>query len=30
VFAQFVAKCLSEDAMFSSVCYESLSNDLRI
>jgi LysR family transcriptional regulator for bpeEF and oprC len=30
VFAQFVAKCLAEDAMFSSVCYESLSNDLRI
>ena len=29
VFAQFVAKCLSEDTMFSSVCYESLSKDLR-
>jgi LysR family transcriptional regulator for bpeEF and oprC len=29
VFAQFVAKCLAEDSMFGSVCYESLSNDLR-
>jgi len=28
VFAQFVAKCLSEDAMFTSVCYESLSDAL--
>jgi LysR family transcriptional regulator, regulator for bpeEF and oprC len=28
VFAQFVAKCLAEDEMFSSVCYESLSKDL--
>jgi LysR family transcriptional regulator, regulator for bpeEF and oprC len=28
VFAQFVAKCLAEDSMFSSVCYESLSKDL--
>jgi DNA-binding transcriptional LysR family regulator len=28
VFAQFVAKCLAEDAMFSSVCYESLSDAL--
>jgi LysR family transcriptional regulator, regulator for bpeEF and oprC len=29
VFAQFVAKCLAEDTMFSSVCYESLSKDLQ-
>jgi|SRR5882672_174295 len=28
VFAQFVAKCLAEDTMFTSVCYESLSKDL--
>jgi len=28
VFAQFVAKCLAEDPMFSSVSYESLSKDL--
>jgi DNA-binding transcriptional LysR family regulator len=28
VFAQFVAKCLAEDTMFSAVCYESLSKDL--
>jgi LysR family transcriptional regulator for bpeEF and oprC len=28
VFAQFVAGCLAEDSMFSSVCYESPSNDL--
>jgi LysR family transcriptional regulator for bpeEF and oprC len=27
-FAQFVAKCLAEDTMFSSVSYESLSQDL--
>ena len=29
VFAQFVAQCLAEDKMFSSVCYESLSKDLQ-
>jgi len=28
VFAQFVAKCLAEDTMFTSVCYESLSKGL--
>jgi DNA-binding transcriptional LysR family regulator len=28
VFAQFVAKCLSEDTMFSSVSYESLNKEL--
>jgi LysR family transcriptional regulator for bpeEF and oprC len=28
VFAQFVAKCLAEDTMFSAVCYESLTKDL--
>jgi LysR family transcriptional regulator, regulator for bpeEF and oprC len=28
VFAQFVANCLAEDAMFSSVRFESLSKDL--
>jgi DNA-binding transcriptional LysR family regulator len=28
VFAQLVARCLAGDAMFSSVCHESLSKEL--